>query len=84
MLKEISLQTIYQEFDGNLPKGPYPPCLRMADRALLAGYPRIIIQPKYDKAKENVFIWLAILFPGIWFKNISVLNAVSANPGCFE
>ena len=28
--------------DGNLPKGPYPPCLRMADRALLAGYPRII------------------------------------------
>ena len=28
---EISL------FDGILPKGPYPPCLRMADRALLAG-----------------------------------------------
>ena len=26
--------------DGILPKGPYPPCLRMADRALLAGYPR--------------------------------------------
>ena len=23
---------------GILPKGPYPPCLRMADRALLAGY----------------------------------------------
>ena len=30
------------EFDGILPKGPYPPCLRMADRALLAGYPRIV------------------------------------------
>ena len=28
--------------DGILPKGPYPPCLRMADRALLAGYPRYI------------------------------------------
>ena len=27
--------------EGILPKGPYPPCLRMADRALLAGYPRI-------------------------------------------
>ena len=27
-------------FDGILQKGPYPPCLRMADRALLAGYPR--------------------------------------------
>ena len=26
--------------DRILPKGPYPPCLRMADRALLAGYPR--------------------------------------------
>ena len=26
--------------EGMLPKGPYPPCLRMADRALLAGYPR--------------------------------------------
>ena len=26
-------------FDGILPKGPYLPCLRMADRALLAGYP---------------------------------------------
>ena len=29
--------------DGILPKGPYPPWLRMADRALLAGYPRYII-----------------------------------------
>ena len=26
--------------DGILPEGPYPPCLRMADRDLLAGYPR--------------------------------------------
>ena len=26
--------------EGILPKGPYPPCLRMADRVLLAGYPR--------------------------------------------
>ena len=24
-------------------KRPYPPCLRMADRALLAGYPRIVL-----------------------------------------
>ena len=28
--------------DGILPKGPYPPCLRMADRALLAGYTRYV------------------------------------------
>ena len=26
--------------EGILPKEPYPPCLRMADRVLLAGYPR--------------------------------------------
>ena len=25
-----------------LPKGPYPPCLRMADRALFAEYPRYV------------------------------------------
>ena len=30
------------DIDGILPKGPYPPCLRMADRALLAGYPRYV------------------------------------------
>ena len=29
-------------FEGILPKGPYPPCLRMADRALLAGHPRYV------------------------------------------
>ena len=39
--------------DGILPKGPNPPCLRMADRALLAGYPRYasssgINVPNYD------------------------------------
>ena len=32
--------TGYAHFDGILQKGPYPPCLRMADRALLVGYPR--------------------------------------------
>ena len=30
----------HPDIDGILPKGPYPPCLRMADRALLAGYHR--------------------------------------------
>ena len=29
--------------DGILPEGPYLPCLRMADRALLAGYPRLVL-----------------------------------------
>ena len=38
--------------DGILPKGPYPSCLRMAYRALLAGYPRYVdtmFQPKSIK-----------------------------------
>ena len=33
-------ECFWDEIDGILPKGPYPPCLRMADRALLAGYHR--------------------------------------------
>ena len=31
---------IYPFIEGILPNGPYPLCLRMADRTLLAGYPR--------------------------------------------
>ena len=34
-----------------LPKGPYPPCLRIADRALLAGYPRYIDDNNYRNIK---------------------------------
>ena len=32
-----------RDLDGILPKGPYPPCLRMADRALLAICPRSML-----------------------------------------
>ena len=35
----IYSQTLTVQLNGILPKGPYPPCLRMADRAILAGYP---------------------------------------------
>ena len=38
--KSYSLVIRVPHIDGILPKGLYPPCLRMADRALLAGYPR--------------------------------------------
>ena len=54
--------------DGILPKGPYPPCLHMADRALLAGYPRYILYfyvwkypaqcPKYSAVPYNKVIFL--------------------------
>ena len=42
VLKSYSQQFINTSIiDGILPRWPYPPCLRMADRALLEGYPRI-------------------------------------------
>ena len=34
--------------DGILPKGPYPSCLRMADRALLTGYPRTQVNDAFN------------------------------------
>ena len=34
---------LYLYIEGILHKGPYPPCLRVADRALLAGYPRYLV-----------------------------------------
>ena len=41
MMLLVFLPNVYQpDIDGILPKGPYPPCLRMADRALSAGYHR--------------------------------------------
>ena len=38
--------------EGILPKGPYPPCLRMADRALLAGYPRCVDITKVNERQK--------------------------------
>ena len=37
-----NVKVVIPYVEGILPKGPYPPCLRMADRALLAGYPRCV------------------------------------------
>ena len=44
--------------DGILPKGPYPPCLRMADRALLTGYPRHMLRHfdhLFFRSLENLY-----------------------------
>ena len=38
-----SHSTTLEHVDGILPKGPYLPCLRMADRAILAGYSRCLL-----------------------------------------
>ena len=36
----INVRSTYRHIEGILPKGPYLPCVSMAGRALLAGYPR--------------------------------------------
>ena len=42
--------------DGILPKGPYPPCLHMADRALLAGYPRSLVEVRSGDGVTNTIV----------------------------
>ena len=42
--------------EGILPKGSYPPCLRMADWALLTGYPR------YQVMASRCFALIRVLF----------------------
>ena len=56
----LRISTLY--IDGILPKGPYPPCLRMAGRALLAGYPRyllcsstlLVLKPEYSGITKSI------------------------------
>ena len=52
--------------EGILPKGPYLPCLCMADRALLAGYPRdviwvSVIRTVYPKKYAHGFVVLCFV-----------------------
>ena len=57
-------QRSIQKLDGILPNGPYPPCLRRADRALLAGYPRTassICQGYRGGTVINMYWWRCIL-----------------------
>ena len=56
------------EIDGIPPKAPYPPCLRMADRALLAGYPRNVVLKMLSRHQQARY-WPTS--PGIfWFLNV--------------
>ena len=55
--------------DGILSKGPYPPRLCMADRAVLAGYPRYLIQ----LASQGQHYWhTTLLTEAGWSKHKSV------------
>ena len=62
--------TWYLHIEGILPKGPYPPCVSMADRALFAGYPRIMSSEHWQTYMNHCFgliktnIWLTQAFCG--------------------
>ena len=61
------------EFEGMLPKGPYPPCLRMADRVLLAGYPRIVRSYWRPWSTSRHRIWIRIVSQSYHFDHAVVL-----------
>ena len=42
--------------EGILPKGPYPPCLRIADWALWTGYPRYLFCCQCCKANYRTYV----------------------------
>ena len=57
---------IYIYVDGILPKGPYPPCLRMADRVLLTEYPRCIQVQSFDmKLHQSKLSWMGLCKRGV-------------------
>ena len=55
-LPEPVLTKISDDIDGILPKGPYPPCLRMADRALVAGYPQQKVSLGHNEPMQHTGI----------------------------
>ena len=74
------------KFDGILPKGPYPPCLRMADRALFAGYTRIRVvrftilhgttaYTEYDEFHFTLFVFRYIWDIGLMMMELIIVFA---------
>ena len=49
---------ILPTIDGILPKGPYPQCSRMADRPLLAGYPRYVDGSRFFNSPIYLMLFL--------------------------
>ena len=68
---QIALYNNTSYIDGILPKGPYPPCLRMANRALLAGYHRYIL--RQTKNCEHEFLDQSYILSGLKWVNIRKL-----------
>ena len=64
------------DFEAILPKGPYLPCVSMAGRALLAGYPR------FEKTlRDTLFNFLENMNLEPWFTFVSVFLSQSTQYG---
>ena len=63
LLTNIKPKELTKHIDFILPKGPYRPCLRMADRALLAGYPRYALCPLWgiSPSSNSCVFWYPVL-----------------------
>ena len=59
--KWIPIVSIYIHIEGILPKGPYLPCVSMASRTLLAGYPRYTLLDWMDLDVNSGRIWYLIM-----------------------
>ena len=63
LLTNIKPQQLTKHIDGILSKGLYPPCLRMADMALLSGYPRYSLWPLWgiSPSGHSWVFWYPVL-----------------------
>ena len=64
--------------EGILPKGPYLPCVSMAGRALLAGYPSIYHQRCWSTLFQTIYIWFKTMLINI-FDDIYILLSLCHN-----
>ena len=59
-IEPLSSNTCLAYIEGTLPKGPYLPCLHMADRALWAGYPRYVNAKLVGNSMFYILTWSVI------------------------
>ena len=52
-LTGVAAAWVWWHIEGILPKGPYLPCVSMAGRSLLAGYPQYV---KYESNSKNLSV----------------------------
>ena len=72
---ELTQRSLATHIEGILPKGPYLPCLRMAGRALLAGYHR------YVGVWNRVIIGSCNKLSPVWRQNFTPINPVISSVG---